>query len=167
MQINNSPLHNTNVCKRYFCHTLSKDGDNVGGKCGYSSKASCWLSYCLVRNWVQNLFFTQKCCWAHLLMACSSSVMPVSLNARLDSSRLRAIALCRSSLSSPVRSITSALRKYTHKDAQMNAHKDREIKSWSFQILFHIFPHFLLGLTVTYIWCFVLLYLHNTLEWHM
>lgn len=52
----------------------------------------------------------------YLLMACSSSVMPVSLNARLDSSRLRAMALCRSSLSSPVRSITST---------QTHAHTDK------------------------------------------
>lgn len=61
-------------------------------------------------------YIRQWCCETHLLMACSSSVMPVSLNARFDSSRLRAIALCRSSLSSPVRSTTSTLRKYTQTD---------------------------------------------------
>lgn len=55
----------------------------------------------------------------YLLMACSSSVMPVSLNARLDSSRLRAMALCRSSLSSPVRSITSThTRTQRHEDTE-------------------------------------------------
>lgn len=50
----------------------------------------------------------------HLLIACSSSVMPVSLKARLDSSRLSAMALWRSSLSSPVRSITSETRAKRH-----------------------------------------------------
>lgn len=59
----------------------------------------------------------------YLLMACSSSVIPVSLNALFDSAKLRAIALWRSSLSSPVRSITSEKQNYLSQNQKSNKMK--------------------------------------------
>lgn len=90
--------------KRHFCLV-------VQGMKEFCTNSACpVINFILTSTVIQNIQQEKKLkaqLKPHLLIACSSSVMPVSLKALFDSSRLRAMARWRSSLSSPVRSITS------------------------------------------------------------